>query len=116
MNIIELLKGFLFFILAHALTAFQLNGQFKWEWFKENEWVLALFGIPISLLYIWGTKYTVNGFEGLLWPSRFIGFGVGIVVYGIFVGWFFNEGMNMKTIVSLILSIILICIQVFWKK
>tara|TARA_R110001592_G_scaffold6988_10_gene38889 strand:+ start:1863 stop:2213 length:351 start_codon:yes stop_codon:yes gene_type:complete len=116
MNIIELLKGFSFFILAHISTTFQLNGQFKWDWFKENEWVLALFGVPISLLYIWGTKYTVNGFEGLLWPSRFIGFGVGIVVYGLIVGWFFNEGMNMKTIVSLILSIILICIQVFWKK
>ena len=116
MNIIELLKGLLFFTFAHIFTIFQLNGQFKWEWFKENEWVLALCGIPISLFYIWGTKYTVNGFEGLLWPARFIGFGIGIIFYSLFVGWFFNEGMNMKTVISLILSIILICIQVFWKK
>ena len=115
MNLLALLQGSLFFLLAHIFTIFQLNGQFKWEWFAKHEWVLALFGVPISLFYIWGTKYTVEGFEGLLWPTRFVGFGIGIIVYGILVGWLFNEGINLKTLISLILAIILICIQVFWK-
>ena len=112
---INLLYGIIFIALGHIGAFFQLNGQFKWDWFKENEWVVALFGLPISLVYILGTKHTVNGFEGLLWPTRFIGFGIGIILYSVFIGWFFNEGMSIKTVISLILSITLICLQVFWK-
>ena len=116
MNITSLISGIIYFILAHILVFFQLNGQFKWEWFKGHEWVMALVGIPISFLYLWGTKYTVQGLDGLLWPSRFIGFGVGMVIYAIGVSYFFNEGMNAKTSISLLLAIVLICIQVLWKN
>jgi len=52
---------------------------------------------------------------GALWPARFIGFGVGMIIYAIMVGYHFNEGMNVKTVVSLGLSLVLICIQVLWK-
>ena len=52
---------------------------------------------------------------GLLWPARFIGFGVGMVIYAIMVNYHFSEGINNKTWVSLGLSLILICIQVLWK-
>ncbi len=116
MNVLQILQGFLIFILAHIIVFFQLNGQFKWEWFKEHEWVMAIIGIPISFLYIWGTRYTVEGFEGLLWPTRFIGFGAGIMVYTILVSYFFNEGITLKTAVSLVLAIILIFVQVLWKN
>jgi len=112
---INLLYGILWFILAHAVVFFQLNGQFKWEWFKEHEWVLAFIGIPISFFYIWGTKYTVAGMDNLLWPSRFIGFGIGIIIYAILVSHFFGEGFTTKTLVSIVLSICLIAIQALWK-
>ena len=115
MNISSLITGILYFLLAHIMVFFQLNGQFKWSWFKEHEWVMAIIGIPISFLYIWGTKYTVQGLDGLLWPTRFIGFGIGMVVYAILVSYFFNEGMNVKTAVSLLLAGMLIFIQVTWK-
>ena len=111
----NLLYGMLFFALGHIGAFLQLNGQFKWDWFKEHEWVMALVGIPISFLYIWGTKYTVEGMGGLLWPTRFIRFGVGIIIYAILVSYFFSEGFNINTIISILLSIILICIQAFWK-
>ena len=111
----SLLYGILWFLLAHIVVFFQLNGQFKWEWFKEYEWVMALVGIPISFFYIWGTKYTVEGMDGLLWPTRFIGFGIGMVIYSVMVSYFFNEGFSLKTITSLLLAVILIIIQVFWK-
>ena len=61
------------------------------------------------------TKYTVQHFDGTLWPARFIGFGVGILVYALFVGIFFKEGITLKTLTSLLLSFSLIFIQVFWK-
>jgi len=115
MNISSLITGILYFLLAHIMVFFQLNGQFKWDWFKTNEWVLALAGVPISFLYLWGTKYTVQGFEGVMWPARFIGFGIGMLVYGIGVSYFFNQGITPKTLVSLILAVGLISVQLFWK-
>jgi len=111
----KLILGLLLFLGAHLVTWFQLNGQFIWEWFKNNTFILALFGVPISYLYIYATKYTVAHFEGTLWPARFIGFGVGILVYALFLGIFFKEGITLKTLVSLSISLVLICIQVFWK-
>jgi len=112
---INLLYGILFFIIAHIGAFFQLNGQFRWDWFKNNEWVIAACGFVLSFFYIWGTKYTVQGVEGLLWPSRFIGFGIGMVIYALGVSYFFGEGITTKTAISLGLCLILICIQVFWK-
>ncbi len=111
----RLIYGILLFLAAHLITWFQLNGQFLWGWFKENTLLLAICGIPISYLYIYGTKYTVQHFDGTMWPARFIGFGVGILVYALLVGWFFKEGITLKTLVSLLLSVSLIFIQVFWK-
>jgi hypothetical protein len=116
MNLSPLISGIGFFLLAHIIVFFQLNGQFKWDWFKEHEWVMAIIGIPISFLYLWGTKYTVQGLDGLLWPTRFIGFGIGMIIYALGVSYFFNEGMNAKTFISLGLAVLLVCIQVLWKN
>jgi Na+(H+)/acetate symporter ActP len=105
----------LFLALGHLGAFFQLNGQFKWDWFKNNEWVIAACGMVLSFFYIWGTKYAVEGMGGLLWPVRFIGFGIGVIIYAIMVSYFFNEGITTKTWISLALAVVLICIQVFWK-
>ncbi|MCP5063907.1 MAG: hypothetical protein GY936_15785 [Ignavibacteriae bacterium] len=113
----ELLIGILAYVAAHILTFFQLNGQFfKMDWFRKNEIVVAACGVILSFFYIWGTKYTVAGLGGLLWPSRFIGFGIGMIIYAVGVSYFFNEGITTKTGVSLFLSLILIIIQVLWKS
>ena len=111
----NILIGMLFYLLAQGTTWFQMQGQFIWDYFKKNPLIISLLGIPISYLFIMATKYTVEGSDGLLWPSRFIGFGIGIIVYGILVSVYFNEGINPKTLISLLLSIIIICIQVLWK-
>ena len=115
MNLKWFFYGALFFLAAHVITWFQLNVQFIWIYFKDNPLILSLVGIPMSYLFILGTKYTVWAFGDLLWPARFIGFGIGIIVYAIFVGIFFQEGITLKTFVSLLISVSLIFIQVFWK-
>ena len=49
----NLLYGIFFFILAHIGAFIQLNGQFKWDFFKNNEWVIAAFGFILSFfLYL----------------------------------------------------------------
>ena len=103
------------FLFVHILTWFQLNGQFFSEWFKNNNFILALVGIPISLLYIYGTKYCYEGFGGLTWPGRFIGFACGMIIFAIFSSLILNEGLTAKTGISLLLAIILVCIQILWK-
>ena len=103
------------FLFVHVLTWFQLNGQFFNEWFKNNNFILALFGIPISYLYIYGTKYCYEGFGELIWPSRFIGFACGMIVFAILASSVMNEGLTVKTGVSLALATALVAVQVFWK-
>jgi len=111
----KIVIGVLLFLLAHIVTWFQLNGQFLWEIFKKNPILISISGILTSYLFIKATQFTVKSFDGLLWPPRFIGFGVGIIVYAILVSYFFNEGISLKTFVSLLLSLALILIQLFWK-
>lgn len=113
----DLFIGIAAFFVAHVLTFYQLNGQFlkSTDWFRNNTVWVAAAGIILSFFYIWGTKYAVSGFGGLLWPARFIGFGVGMIIYAIGVWYFFSEGINPKTFVSLILALLLIVIQVLWK-
>jgi len=113
----DLVIGAGMFLIAHILTFYQLNGQFlkSTDWFRKNEIIVAAFGMILSFFYIWGTKYTVAGVGGLLWPARFIGFGVGMIIYAMGVSHYFNEGISLKTLVSLGLALALICIQVLWK-
>jgi len=111
----KLLACILVFFLVQCLTWFQLNGQFFSLWFKNNPLLLSLFGVPISWLYIIATKYGFEAFNGVLWPGRLLGFAMGMLTFAIFAWIFMSEGLNTKTIVSLILATALVCIQVFWK-
>ena len=106
---------FIYFFIAHLMTWFQLNGQFVWTWFKDHPLTLCLLGIPVSYFYIIATKYSFIAFNELLWPGRLVGFAVGIISFAIFTSIFMGEGINTKTTISLILSLTLVLIQVFWK-
>jgi len=116
MNFQSILLGALFLLMAHIIVFFQINGQFLWKWFSNNELKVALIGTPISLLFLWGTKHIVEGFNGELWPGRFIGFGLGMIIYALLLHYFFNEGINAKTAISLLLSTALVLIQILWKN
>jgi|SRR6056300_760793 len=112
----NLLTGIILFVIGQSMIWYQTNGQFVWESFKKNPFLLALgFGTLISYILIYATRYTVEYFDGMLWPGRFIAFGSGIVAYAVLTWFYLGEGFNMKTIVSLILAMILIFIQVLWK-
>jgi hypothetical protein len=111
----NLLISSLFFLVGHLIVWFQLNGQFIWKGWKDNIILVSLLGIPISFFFIWATKWGVSAFDGLFWPPRFIGFAIGVIIYGIMVSYFFNQGINLKTLTTLILAFIILIIQIFWK-
>ena len=99
----------------HIAIWIQVNGQFIWPWFKDNAILISLVGVPISYILIIATKYIVAGFDGALWPGRFVGFGAGMIVMALFTWYFLGEGFTPKTVTSLLLATGLVCIQIFWK-
>jgi len=103
----------LLFTVGQVLVWFQLNGQFINEWFKNNTLILSLLGVPISYIYIYTTKYGVKSFDGLLWPQRFLGFSIGIIIFALMSHYVMNETLNTKTILSLGLSFLIILVQIF---
>lgn len=109
------LLGLLFYFIGQIGTYYQLNGQFLWPWFKRNPLALSLLGIPISLIFIWATKNTVEAFGGIMWPQRFVGFASGILVYAWGTSYYFGQPIDTKTAISLGLALLLICVQIFWK-
>ena len=111
----NILNALLLFIVGQAMIWFQTNGQFIWSWAKENTFIMALCGLPISYLLIIATKYMVEGFDGLLWPGRLVGFGAGMIIMALLTWYFMGEGLNTKTLVSLLIATGLVCMQVFWK-
>ena len=107
--------GLLLYFVTHIIIWFQVNGQFVWPWAKANPWLMSILGLPISYVLIIATKYIVAGFDGLLWPGRLVGFGSGMIVMAVLTWGFMGEGINLKTLTSLILATGLVCVQVFWK-
>ena len=112
----RLVIAMLLFVFGHILIWYQTNGQFVWPWFKKNPLSVALiFAIPISYSFIIATKFIVEYFDGTLWPGRFIGFATGIISFAILTNLYFNEGINAKTAISLVLATALVAIQILWK-
>lgn len=111
----NLIKGFIFAILAQILSFIQFQGQFKFELIKNNMWVGVLLGIPVSYLFMKSVQYFVAEYNGELWPSRLIGFGIGTVMFTILSYIFFKEPLSAKTLVCLGLSFAIVAIQIFWK-
>ena len=114
-NVGPLLIGMLFGFLAQISTFFQLQGQMKYDWFKNHYWLVVLMGIPISMLFMYSVKNMIIAFDGQMWPSRLIGFSIGAMVFT-WLSWvIFNEPITTKTFVCLFLSFVILMIQLFWK-
>lgn len=112
----NLIAGSLLFIIGQSLIWFQTNGQFVWPWFKRNPLTISLIaGTGISYIFIVATRMIAEYYDGLLWPGRFIAFGSGIIGFTFLTWYFMNEGLNTKTLVSLMLALTLVTIQIVWK-
>lgn len=111
----NLLYGIFLMVIAQILTFYQIQGPLKIAFFKNNYWFAILMGIPLSILYVESVKQIVTYYDGLVWPGRLIGFGVGVIVFGIFSYYVFNETLTTKTLLCLLLSLGIIAIQHFWK-
>jgi len=57
----------------------------------------------------------VQHFDGQLWPSRLIGFVIGTIMFTIMSVSLFGEPITIKTGVCLLLSLMILMVQLFWK-
>jgi len=103
------------FIIGQGMVWIQINGPLIWDWAKKYKLALTLVGIPITYIFMEGTRLTVTGFDGLFWPGRFVSFVSGIMIFTAFTYFFKGEGITLKTAVSLTLASCIIIIQLFWK-
>ena len=114
-NIGALILAVIFGFFAQIATFFQLQGQMKYNWFKEHYWLTVLLGIPISMLFMYSVKNMIIAFDGQMWPSRLIGFSIGAIVFTWLSWLIFKEPLTLKTIICLILAMAILVIQLFWK-
>jgi hypothetical protein len=92
----------------------QHNLQFKYTEYGPTWWGWYVLSIPLTWLFLTGTKYTVEGFDGSVWSNRFVGFTIGIVMYAILTSWFFNQHITWKIGAQLILAFGILMIQALW--
>lgn len=111
----SLLLGMFLFGVAQSAVWYQTNGQFISPWMKDNPIIMSFMGVPISFAYIWATTYIVEYCEGDLWPSRLVGFAIGILSFSILTYMYMGEGLSLKTLITLILAVTIVLIQVFYK-
>jgi hypothetical protein len=116
MKLKELLIGALLFFIGQLMAWYQTNGQFISPWIKNNPILIStIVGIPIGVLYIYGTKYVADYSDGELWPVRIVGFVTGILGFTLLTYLHLGENINLKTGVILGLATIIVLLQVFWK-
>jgi multidrug transporter EmrE-like cation transporter len=115
MDVVKLIIGIIFGIIAQIIIFFQLQGQMKFDWFKDHYWLVVLMGIPASMFFMFSVKNMVIAYGGQMWPSRLIGFAVGAIVFTCLSWYVFNEPITTKTIICLILSFVILGIQLFIK-
>ena len=106
----EILFCILILFLANIVIWFQLNAQLKWDWFKDNYWLMSILGMPISYALLYSTKFGFQGF-GELWPIRLLGFAVGIMSFPVITYLVLGEGITLKTGISLILATVILLLQ-----
>lgn len=109
------LIGMFYTFLAQGGAWAQHNLQFKYPTLGPTWWGWYVLSLPLTWLFLMGTKYTVEGFGGQIWANRFVGFSIGIVMYSVLTSWFFEQHITWKIGVQLLLALGILLVQAFWK-
>lgn len=115
MDIGKIILGGLLMIVGQITSFFQLQGAIKYGWYEKYMWLILLSSVLSSYIYIKSVNFFVEGFGGQIWPSRLIGFAIGIIVFTLLSTFLFKEHMTAKTIISIILALSIVGVQLFWK-
>ena len=109
--------GCLWFAFAQTITWFTSNLQLINPWFKTTKGIgaMVIVSMPATVGYIMATKNLYTAMDNSLWSVRLIGFSMGVLTFTVLTYLYLKEGLNLKNTVTLIMSIIIVLLQVFWK-
>ena len=107
----EILLCMIILFFTQIVIWFQLNGQLKWDWFKDNYLLMSILGMPISYALLSATKYGFQGFDGLLWPGRLLAFAIGMISFPIITWMVMGESITLKSTISISLAVIIMLLQ-----
>jgi hypothetical protein len=110
-----LIKGILWGLLGQIFSFMQLQGSVKYGWYQKYPIIILLLSIPSMWFYLNSVSNLVEWGGGQLWPSRLIGFGIGIIVFVTLSIILFKEPITLKTLLCLGLAAAILGIQIFWK-
>jgi len=111
----RLLTGIFYGILGQVLSFLQLQGSIKYGWYTKYPIIVLLSSIPATWFYLKSVEALVEMFNGELWPSRLIGFGIGIIIFVVLSMFLFKEPLTLKTLTCLLLAASILLVQIFWK-
>jgi len=111
----RLLLGIIYGIFGQVLSFLQLQGSVKYNWFEKYPIIILLSSIPAAWFYIKSVEHLVAWGDGQLWPSRLIGFGIGMIVFVLLSMILFKEPLTLKTLTCLMLAASILLVQIFWK-
>ena len=110
----ETLQIFLIMVVTNVTLWIGSNSQFFLSDKNLIFSICILSGIISSLLSYYTNQIGYGKFT--MWELRMFAFSASYVTFPIFTWKFFGEGIgNPKTIVSIVLSIVIMLVQVFWK-
>ena len=108
----NVLISFALLFFTQIVVFFQINGQVIWPFCKSHPWLLSLFGVPISYLFILGTEYGYKAFDAI-WPIRLAGFALGIISFTVLTYFFLGEPITFKTGLCITLATLIMLIQIY---
>lgn len=111
----RLLLGIFYGILGQVFSFMQLQGSIKYGWYQKYPIIILLSSIPAAWFYIKSVENLVAWGDGQLWPSRLIGFGIGIIVFVTLSILLFKEPITLKTLTCLLLAVSILLVQILWK-
>jgi len=115
MNPKLLILGIIYFTIGQVLIWFQSHLQFFNNWSKDNPLLIAIPGVIVSYVSILATKTLAEAYDGLVWPSRLIGFGIGIILFSFLTWILLGEKIEMKSAICVLLAFCILLIQLYWK-
>jgi len=108
-------KGILFIIFSYILIWIQAYGPSKITFIKSNNWIIYVTAIIITYFFSKGTETLLLTFKDTLWSVKVVTFSINMFVFTLMTYFITGEGFNIKNIICLLLAVVIVLIQVFWK-
>ena len=115
MDFYKIFLGILYGAIGQVITFMQLQGSYKYGWYDKYKWIVLLISVPMGWIYIKSVHYFIEGFGGQIWPSRLVGFGIGVIVFTLMSYFIFKEPLNLKNALCLSLGFLIVLIQLIFK-